>query len=72
MAFTFSMESISKATPRKAKNSAATGIMTPSAAVRALTVSKPNDGWQSIKKSDRIRYAPGVEQMPTPVHDLLQ
>ncbi len=44
---TFSIDCISNATPRSAKNSAATGMITPSAAVSAFTVSRPRDGWQS-------------------------
>ena len=44
---TFSIDCISSATPRSAKNSAATGMITPSAAVSAFTVSRPREGWQS-------------------------
>ena len=39
---------MSSATPRSAKNSHSSGMITPWAAVRALTVSSPSDGWQSI------------------------
>ena len=46
--WTFSMDCMSNATPRSAKNSAATGMITPSAAVSAFTVSRPSDGWQSM------------------------
>ena len=46
---TLSMVSISSATPRRAKNSHSSGTSTPSAQARALTVSKPSDGWQSIR-----------------------
>lgn len=44
---TFWMVSCSSATPRSAKYSHSSGTMTPSAAVSALTVSRPSDGWQS-------------------------
>ena len=43
-----SIVSMSKATPRMAKNSHSSGISTPWAAVRAFTVSNPSEGWQSI------------------------
>ncbi|SKF62678.1 Uncharacterised protein [Mycobacteroides abscessus subsp. abscessus] len=46
---TFSMVSVSRATPRRAKNSHSNGISTWSAAVRALTVSSPSEGAQSIR-----------------------
>ena len=45
---TFWIVSTSMATPRRAKNSASIGTITPSAAVSALTVSRPSDGWQSM------------------------
>ena len=46
--WTFSMESTSSATARRAKNSAMSGMTTPCAAVSALTVSSPSEGWQSM------------------------
>ena len=46
---TFSIVSTSSATPRSAKNSVSSGMMTPCAAVSALTVSRPRDGWQSTR-----------------------
>ena len=46
---TLSIVSISIATPRSAKNSHSSGMSTPWLAVRALTVSRPSDGWQSIR-----------------------
>ena len=46
--WTFSMVSTSRATARSAKNSAVSGMITPCAAVSALTVSSPRDGWQSM------------------------
>ena len=45
---TFSIVSTSSATPRRAKNSHSSGMSTPCAAVSALTVSSPSEGWQSI------------------------
>ncbi len=44
-----SMVSISSATPRRAKNSHSSGMSTPWLAVRALTVSRPSEGWQSTR-----------------------
>src|SRR5699024_30438 len=46
---TLSMVSINSATPRRLKNSHSSGITTPSAAVSALTVSNPSEGWQSTR-----------------------
>src|SRR6185312_3154145 len=45
---TFSIVSISSATPRRLKNSQASGMSTVSAQARALIVSRPSEGWQSI------------------------
>ena len=42
------MVSVSSATPRSAKNSHSSGTITLCAAVSALTVSRPSEGWQSI------------------------
>ena len=44
-----SIVSTSRATPRIAKNSHSSGMITPCAAVSALTVSRPSDGWQSMR-----------------------
>ena len=44
----FSIVSTSRATPRIAKNSHSSGMITPCAAVSALIVSSPSDGWQSM------------------------
>ena len=49
LAATLSMVSISRATPRIAKYSHSSGTSTPSAQVKAFTVSRPSDGWQSIR-----------------------
>ena len=46
---TFSMVSVSRAMPRRAKNSHSKGMMTQSEAVRALIVSSPRDGAQSMR-----------------------
>ena len=46
---TFWIESFSNATARRAKNSQMRGIITPSEAVRAFTVSSPREGWQSMR-----------------------
>ena len=46
--WTFWIVSTSIATPRSAKNSHSSGTITPCAAVSALTVSRPSDGWQSM------------------------
>ena len=46
---TFSIVSTSSATPRSAKYSQASGMSTPCAAVSAFTVSRPSEGWQSIR-----------------------
>ena len=46
---TFSIVSMSSATPRRLKNSHSSGMTTSSAAVSALTVSRPSDGWQSMR-----------------------
>ena len=46
---TLSIVSTSSATPRSEKNSHSSGMITPCAAVRALTVSRPSEGWQSIR-----------------------
>jgi hypothetical protein len=43
------MVSISRATPRRLKNSHASGTSTWSAQASALIVSSPSDGWQSIR-----------------------
>ena len=43
------MVSISSATPRSEKNSQASGISTSSAQASALIVSRPSEGWQSIR-----------------------
>src|SRR3712207_1112497 len=48
---TFSMVSTSRATPRSEKNSHSSGMTTPCAAVSALTVSRPSEGWQSATVS---------------------
>ena len=40
---------LSSATPRSAKYSHSSGTITPSDAVSALTVSRPSEGWQSIR-----------------------
>ena len=45
---TLSMVSISSATPRRLKNSHASGMSTASAQARALIVSSPREGWQSM------------------------
>src|ERR1022692_3668395 len=45
---TFSIVSISNATPRIAKYSHSSGTSTPSEQASALTVSNPSDGWQSV------------------------
>ena len=45
---TLSIVSISSATPRRLKNSHASGMSTASAQASALIVSSPSDGWQSI------------------------
>ena len=47
--WTLWMVSISSATPRSAKYSHSSGMMTPSAAASAFTVSRPREGWQSIR-----------------------
>ena len=46
---TLSIVVLSSATPRSAKYSHSSGTMTPSEAVSALTVSRPSEGWQSIR-----------------------
>ena len=46
---TFSIVSTSRATARSAKNSAVSGMITPCEAVSALTVSRPSEGWQSMR-----------------------
>ena len=46
---TLSIVVLSSATPRSAKYSHSSGTMTPSEAVRALTVSRPSEGWQSMR-----------------------
>ena len=46
---TLSMVVLSSATPRSAKYSHSSGTSTPSEAVSALTVSRPSEGWQSIR-----------------------
>ncbi len=46
---TFWIVSTSIATPRRAKNSHSSGTITPSDAVSALTVSRPSEGWQSMR-----------------------
>ena len=46
---TRSTVSTSSATPRRAKNSVSSGMMTPCEAVRALIVSSPREGWQSMR-----------------------
>ena len=45
---TLATVSVSSARPRSEKYSATIGMMTPSAMVSALTVSRPSDGWQSM------------------------
>jgi hypothetical protein len=45
---TLSIVSISSATPRRLKNSQASGTSTVSAQASALIVSRPSEGWQSI------------------------
>ena len=50
---TFLMDCMSSATPRRAKNSAATGMMTPSAAVNAFTVSRP-ERWLAVDDDDVV------------------
>src|SRR5829696_8939610 len=47
--WTLAMVSVSRAIPRRAKNSHSRGMITLSAAVNALIVSRPSDGAQSIK-----------------------
>lgn len=44
-----SIVSTSRATPRMAKYSVSSGMITPWAAVSALTVSRPSEGWQSMR-----------------------
>ena len=46
---TLSIVVFSSATPRSAKYSHSSGTITPSEAVSALTVSRPSEGWQSIR-----------------------
>lgn len=46
--WTFSMVSTSRATPRSAKYSASSGMITPWLAASAFTVSRPREGWQSM------------------------
>ena len=46
---TLSIVVLSRATPRSAKYSHSSGTITPSEAVRALTVSRPREGWQSMR-----------------------
>ena len=46
---TRSTVSTRSATPRRAKNSVSSGMMTPWEAVRALMVSSPSEGWQSTR-----------------------
>src|SRR4051794_10327364 len=46
---TLSIVSTSRATPRREKYSHSSGMITPWAAVSALTVSSPRDGWQSMR-----------------------
>ena len=45
---TLSMVVLSRATPRRAKYSHSSGTITLCEAVRAFTVSRPSDGWQSM------------------------
>ena len=40
---------LSSATPRSAKYSHSSGTITPCEAVSALTVSRPSEGWQSMR-----------------------
>ena len=46
---TLSMVSVSSATPRMAKYSHSSGTMMPSEQASAFTVSRPRDGWQSMR-----------------------
>jgi len=46
---TFSIVSVSSASPRREKYSHSIGMSTPSEQASALTVRSPRDGWQSIR-----------------------
>ena len=50
---------LSRATPRSAKYSHSSGTITPSEAVSALTVSRPSEGWQSIRMTSYCSIAGG-------------
>ena len=54
---TLSIVVLSSATPRSAKYSHSSGTMTPSEAVSALTVSRPSEGWQSMRMTSYFSSA---------------
>ena len=69
------MVSISRATPRIAKYSHSSGMSTLSAHASALIVSRPRDGWQSIRMHvvfghDRLQHAAEHELAADLVHQL--
>src|SRR5699024_10971510 len=61
---TLSIVSVSRARPRSAKYSHSMGMRTPSAQASALTVSRPSDGWQSIRTKS-YRSSTGYRARPS-------
>ena len=55
--WTLSIVVLSSATPRSAKYSHSSGTITPSEAVSALTVSRPSEGWQSMRMTSYVAIA---------------